>query len=253
MAGGLAAINGQWIMYGDLSADDGTMSLIQSSGQPYVRIILRKPSTDTLFTVGSNATLTVGVALYADKDYIGSATLGFCKQGAGTLLLTAANPYAGSTTISEGTLKIGDGGTAGTLGQGAVTNNASLVFNRTDNYGGDIGNLISGTGSLTVASGTLALAGANTYSGATLVSNGVLRLTQTQCLATNTAVAIASGGMIDLAFTGVTTVRSLTINGVLQTRNRLFSRANRSAALSGDGFFLATEGAAPKGTLITIF
>src|SRR5262249_51821799 len=40
------------------------------------------------------------------------------KLGAGTLTLNAANSYDGGTTISAGTLQIGNGGTAGTLGTG---------------------------------------------------------------------------------------------------------------------------------------
>ena len=40
------------------------------------------------------------------------------KAGAGTTILTGTNTYAGSTTISEGTLQIGAGGTTGAIGFG---------------------------------------------------------------------------------------------------------------------------------------
>ncbi|MBL9130850.1 MAG: autotransporter-associated beta strand repeat-containing protein, partial [Verrucomicrobiaceae bacterium] len=52
------------------------------------------------------------------------------QAGAGTIVLTGPNTYSGGTVISAGILQIGNGGTAGVLGTGAVTNNASLVFNR---------------------------------------------------------------------------------------------------------------------------
>jgi autotransporter-associated beta strand protein len=47
--------------------------------------------------------------------------------GAGTALLTGGNTYTGGTTISSGTLQIGDGSTNGSL-PGNVVNNAALVL-----------------------------------------------------------------------------------------------------------------------------
>ena len=42
--------------------------------------------------------------------------LSLTKSGAGVLILTGANTYTGTTTISAGTLQIGNGGSTGTLG-----------------------------------------------------------------------------------------------------------------------------------------
>ncbi|WP_376804025.1 autotransporter-associated beta strand repeat-containing protein, partial [Candidatus Raskinella chloraquaticus] len=44
------------------------------------------------------------------------------KIGDGTLALTGSNTYNGTTTISAGTLQVGNGGTTGTLGTGNVVN-----------------------------------------------------------------------------------------------------------------------------------
>ena len=96
------------------------------------------------------------------------------KSGAGTLTLSGSNTYSGGTTISAGTLAVGSGGTAGSIA-GSVTNNAALVFNRSDalTYSGSIG----GTGSVTKSgAGTLTLSGSNTYSGFTAVSSGTLKV-----------------------------------------------------------------------------
>ena len=73
-----------------------------------------------------------------------SGTGALSQLGTGTTTLTGANTYTGTTTISAGTLQIGAGGTTGALGTGAVTNNATLQFNRSDAL--TVANAISGTG-----------------------------------------------------------------------------------------------------------
>jgi autotransporter-associated beta strand protein len=73
------------------------------------------------------------------------------KLGAGTLTLTGTNTYSGITTILPGTLQIGDGGTTGTLGPANITNAGTLAFNRSDTYTLGSGNLVTGTGAVTLA------------------------------------------------------------------------------------------------------
>jgi autotransporter-associated beta strand protein len=71
---------------------------------------------------------------------------GLAKAGAGTLTLTGSNGYSGGTAIGAGTLQVGDGGITGSI-LGDVANNASLVFNRSDQmtFAGAIG----GSGAVT--------------------------------------------------------------------------------------------------------
>ena len=99
------------------------------------------------------------------------------KLGAGTLILTAANTYTGATTVSAGTLQLGDGtaGHDGSLSTSGVTNSTGVAY---DLLGSQTAKYpISGTGSLLKAgSGLLALSGANTYSGLTSINNGILNL-----------------------------------------------------------------------------
>jgi fibronectin-binding autotransporter adhesin len=91
---------------------------------------------------------------------------------ASTLILTGANTYSGGTTISAGTLQIGDGGIAGSIA-GDVTDNGNLTFNRSDAV--IFSGIVSGAGSLTQEGpGTLTLAGTNTYSGGTIILGGTL-------------------------------------------------------------------------------
>ena len=129
--------------------------------------IVLNPSAN-LTVAGSNP-LTLTGAVSGDG--------GLTKNGASTLILTADNSYAGGTTINSGTLQVGDGGATGSVGTGAVLNDASLVFNRSGIV--TVPGVISGTGSLTqmgVAGGTLVLTGADTFSGGTTIVSGTLQL-----------------------------------------------------------------------------
>jgi fibronectin-binding autotransporter adhesin len=98
----------------------------------------------------------------------------FTQAGTGTVILTGANNLLGSTTISAGTLQVGNGGaTSSAIGAGAVVDNGTLVFDQSPAY--TVAGNISGTGGVTLAgSGTVTLAGTNTYSGATTVNAGTL-------------------------------------------------------------------------------
>ena len=96
------------------------------------------------------------------------------KLGAGTLSLTGSNSYTGVTTVSAGTLSVGDGTPAGSVA-GDIVDNATLVFNRSNNltYAG----AVSGSGALTkLGAGVLSLTGSNSYSGVTTVSAGTLSI-----------------------------------------------------------------------------
>jgi len=94
--------------------------------------------------------------------------------GSGTTILTADNTYSGGTTISDGTLQLGEGGTSGSI-VGDVVDDGTLVFNRSDVYTFD--GTISGTGSLSqIGSGTTVLTADDTYTGGTTISDGTLQL-----------------------------------------------------------------------------
>ncbi|KLD64106.1 hypothetical protein Y882_08475 [Dyella japonica DSM 16301] len=143
-----------------------------------------------------------------------SGTGSFTQSGAGSTIFTGNNTYAGGTTISTGTLQIGAGGTTGSVA-GDVTDNAALVFNRSDalTYAG----IVSSSGTLTQAgTGTLTLSGANSYRGGTFLNAGVL--------------SVSSDGNLGA------TSGSLTFNGgTLQLGASFNTAATRAVALNGNG------------------
>ena len=123
------------------------------------------------------------------------------KIGTGTWTLTGANTYTGTTSVYQGTLALGDGGTFGT---GTVADAATVAF--TNGGGLTVANLISGAGVVTqTGAGTTSLTHANTYSGGTNVSGGTLRANGTAALGTG-PVAVLTGVLAGTGTTGTGTV-----------------------------------------------
>ena len=150
-------------------------------------------SSTKSFSLASGGAGNINVGTAATALTLSGAitnTGSFIKSGVGTLILSGANTYTGTTTISAGTLQVGNGGTSGTLGTGTVTNNAALVFNRSDSF--SVTNTVSGTGAVTKqGAGTLALSGANTFSGALAVQAGVLDLASATGQAAGSAASLS--------------------------------------------------------------
>ena len=124
--------------------------------------------------VGSNNLSTDVSGIIADGGFGGGTGGSLVKVGAGTLTLSGDNTYTGGTTISAGTLQLGAGGATGSI-VGNVTDNATLAFDRSDSA--TFSGVISGAGVVDqIGGGTRILTGANTYSGGTTISAGVLQL-----------------------------------------------------------------------------
>jgi len=98
----------------------------------------------------------------------------FVQMGPGTTIFTANNLYLGGTTISAGTLQLGNGGTSGGI-VGDVLNNGTLAINRSDTL--TLGGVISGTGAFQQnGTGTTVLSANNVYAGGTAINAGTLQL-----------------------------------------------------------------------------
>ncbi len=126
-------------------------------------------------TLGSGSavtfnTSTAGLSVSGVVSGAGSVT----TTGTGTVVLSGTNTYTGGTTISQGTLQLGNGGTSGSI-IGNVANNGTFAINRSDTY--TFGGNISGGGAFVQkGSGTTILTGTNSYGGGTTISNGTLQI-----------------------------------------------------------------------------
>lgn len=122
----------------------------------------------TLTVGGDNTSFAFGGVI--------SETGNLTKIGTGTLTLEGVNTYTGETLVSAGLLKIGG---AGLLGNGDYTGALKLAsgFEYASSADQVLSGVVSGVGDLnktTSTSSTLTLAGANTYTGATNISTGVV-------------------------------------------------------------------------------
>jgi fibronectin-binding autotransporter adhesin len=229
--------NGQ---YGFIKSGLGTMVLSGSNTYTGTTVInggtLAVGNGSTTGNLGNGAVSNNGILLINRSNDITvtndiSGTGSLVKSGAGTATISGANTYEGSTTINTGTLRVGDGGTSGTLGSGAVINNAALLLDRSDDI--ELSNIISGSGSVGKSgAGTATLTGDNTYTGTTTIGGGTLALNGTHTGGgaytvqsgatlkgegrTTSAVTVDIGGNITPGNSpGELTIGDLTLNGTL--------------------------------------
>ena len=99
---------------------------------------------------GGNATIGVKIQ---DTLGSGSRNTGLTLSGVGTTILTGPNTYSGQTSIgATSILQVGNFGTVGAVGTGAIVNSGSLIFARTDAYSLSANNIISGPGAIVLGS-----------------------------------------------------------------------------------------------------
>jgi len=204
---------------GTLTVNSGAVAAVANSetiGSGFSSLALG--NGEGVITPVSGETLTIATPISV------TSSGGLTKAGAGTLVLGATDLYAGATTINQGTLQIGNG-LAGNLasGSGTITINSgtsggtlsvdlsaddalanTIVNNGTvsKTAGAVVNTLsgaISGSGGVTMnlAGGTLVLGNANSFTGATAITAGTLRLTNANAVQ-DSAVTINNGGTLDL-------------------------------------------------------
>ena len=173
----------------------------------------------------------------------------FVKSGAGKLTLAADADFLGLTTIAEGTLQLGNGGTTGAL-QGDIVNNGELRISRS----GDIlfTSLVSGTGSLVHdGPGNLQVVASNTFTGTTTINAGSIALFNGLGLQGSTLLYNDGGGTLDFDLSGAVTLgalegnKDLTLTNIVPGPVALTVGANGAdtiytGVLSGDGSLTKT-------------
>ena len=136
------------------------------------------------------------------------------KNNSDTLIIDVTDNMAGPVLISGGTLQIGNNDSFGTLGSGLVTNNSTLSLDRADATL-TVANAIHGTGTLSIdGSGSVAISGANDFTGSTLVNQGILNLQSGSGLgATNGGTVVANGGQLYITANANIGLEKLTLGG----------------------------------------
>ena len=170
----------------------GSAMRLVTNGANAPAITLGASGTGFATTVSNNLVLdaTTSLAVNGSAKLILAGAIsgsgGITRSGTdlGVIALAGSNSYTGVTTISSGTLQIGNDGPTGSPGSGAIANNGVLRFDRTGLLA--VPNPISGNGSVLVDcpanSGTIALAGSNSFTGNVTITGGALRITGSNSL-----------------------------------------------------------------------
>lgn len=208
-------------------------------------------NTTRIINVADGKTLQWTGTIHNGNNNAWTTALTF--TGTGTTVLSGNNTHSGTTTITGGTLRVGNGATTGSLGSGAVVNDGTLIFNRSDDT--TVSQVISGAGSVQkTGTGTLTLANTMSYSGATTVNQGKLILDPgAGSLTSTSALTLAAGSAISLKSTVANRLQSvptLTMNeatvelAVLGSNSDSISVTN-AASFSGTNTIKLSGNAAP--------
>ena len=222
-----------------LTANNGTIEL-GTGASSIGTFVLNSTGTVTL-NAGTGGELSIGTALDIRQGTLSgtgglTSSQDLVKSTTGTAIINTNNSLSGGTTITEGTLQVGNGGTSGTIGTGNITNDGTLILNRSDARSWD--QQISGSGSFTIRGGTaLTLTNTHSYTGTTRIEGGsslTLSGTGGNRLATTSSLAFAGTSALALG-SNDQTVASLSLP---------VANADSSTTITGTGT-LTINGAAP--------
>lgn len=201
---GFGAIRSDWSSNGTR-----TLRVNQASDTTFNGMFLGSSGRNVVLQKAGAGTLTMAGFIGAQA---GTPRVDLDVQG-GTLVLTANNTRVNVgdlTTIAvNATLKLGAGGTTGTLGTtNLVTNNGTLAFDRSDAFA--LANVINGSGGVTQqGAGTTTLGGTSGFTGATTVQSGTLKVNGS--LTGTSGVSVATGATLS----GSGSIKDASVSGTL--------------------------------------
>ena len=195
---------------------------------------LLTPSGTNYRLGGGGGTLTYPAALTDMTGSMGLVVNGPASGGA-VILTSTGNSYTGTTTISYGTLQVGDGLTTnGSLPNNAVTDGGALVFANPSNM--TFTGVISGNGQLAkTGAGLLVLPVNDTYSNGTTISAGTLQLGSG-----GTTGAAGTGAIVNfgtLAYTRTDTANTNTLANNISGSGSLTINGGGLVVLTGSNTF----------------
>jgi autotransporter-associated beta strand protein len=271
------SLNGAAISLGKLNIDLGTGYTINgggnfnfnTGGSSAATITITNTNGNGAHTINAPATLTNSLSI--TQNSTGTFSMGGVISGASStpgvviigpqvVAFSGVNTYQGGTTITGGTLAVSAdnnlGNAAGsvTISQGILLYTGDITTTRTLSLTGGAGigvdsghtvavnSAVTGTGSLTKSgAGTLVLGTANSYSGGTNVSAGILSISSDTGLGDSSGSLNFVNGTL-LTTSNVTSARSGSLSGtaVIDTNGNTdtFSgnfNGNGSLTLQGSG------------------
>lgn len=196
-------------------------------------------NNDVTINVSTGTQTMTGDIVESTLDESGGALGGSSleKTGSGKLVLSGTNSYSGGTTVTGGTLQVGNNGTTGSL-EGDIVNNSILEFKRSDDIAFD--GTISGNGGMTKSgAGSLTLNGSNTMTGKTTIAEGKVILGVADALQNSTAILDVNDGLdlngqTDVTLTGLSGSGNLDIGATNLTLN-VGGAENYTGVVSGTG------------------
>ena len=251
-AGGLSLIGGSSIgNAAEVTVDAGATLTLAGGGETIGalagagNVVL---NSYNLTTGGNNGSSTF-------SGVIAGTGSGITKAGTGTFTLTGNNTYTGSTSVSAGTLRLNrNGGAIADTSDVTVASGATIQFDQNETLGSlagagnvnlstftlttggsntstSLSGVVSGSGNLIkTGTGTFTLSGANSYTGTTAVTAGVLSVAGDSNLGAGT-VSITDSGLTITAATTLDNAIVLTGTGTITNS----AAATLSGVLSGTG------------------
>lgn len=235
--GGAISINAAIAGTGNITIDNVMNNT--STGAGCIRLWLASTYTGTVNVRSGMTVISSNTAL---GDVSNTITLGASGAGSASLLSNGASNVAHNWVVaaeSGGTLTLGslEPNARTFSGNGTLNGNLTLLTAATPANTFSLTGVISGTGNVTMSSiaagaGAAQMSNANTYSGSTTVSSGILSLSN--ALALQNSAVDTTASVTGTATAGLrTTVTTLTLGGLTGNKNLADVFATGTASSAG--------------------